>query len=172
MHIVKCYYCNQSFDRDKEEFVKVNSRRYAHKRCAEDTEASQSQEEKDKKALEEYIMKLFKTDFVNPMIQKQITQFKNDYHYTYSGILKALIYFYEVKHNSVEKANGRISIVPYIYQQAYNYYFALWQAQQRNSGKQIELYTPKVREIVISVPERKVKTRKKFSFLDEEEGEI
>ena len=171
MHIVKCYYCGQSFDRDKEEFVKVNSRRYAHKKCAENIEEAQSQEDKDKQALEEYIMKLFKTDFVNPMIQKQIKEFRTEYNYSYSGILKALVYFYEIKHNSIEKANGRISIVPYVYQQAYRYYFSLWQAQQKNSGKQIELYTPKIREIVISVPERKVKKRKKFSFLDEEEKE-
>ena len=169
MHIVKCYYCGKSFDRDKEEFVKVNSRRYAHKNCSEEKEQVQSQEDKDKEELENYIMKLFNTNFVDPMIQKQIKQFIEEYNYTYSGIRKALIYFYEVKRGSLEKANGRIGIVPYVYKQAYRYYYALWEAQQKNVNKNIELYVPKVRKITISVPERKIKKRNLFSFLDEGE---
>jgi hypothetical protein len=168
-HYVKCYYCGKTFDRDKEEFVKVNERRYAHKNCSEHSDEVRSQEDVDKEALEQYIMKLFNTNFVNPLIQKQIKQYREEYNYSYSGILKALVYFYEVKHGSLEKAGGRISIVPYVYQNAYRYYYALWEAQQRNLNKDISLYQPKVREIVISVPERKVKKRNLFSFLDEEE---
>ena len=34
---------------------------------------------------------------------------------------------------------------------------------------EVELYTPKVKEIVIPRPERKVKKRPLFTFLDEEE---
>ena len=85
MHYVKCYYCGKTFDRDKEEFIKVNSRRYAHKDCSEQKEQVQTQEAKDKEALEQYIMKLFNTDFVDPLIQKQIKEFVEKYKYTYSG---------------------------------------------------------------------------------------
>lgn len=60
-------------------------------------------------------------------------------------------------------------IVPYVYQKAYNYYYSLWEAQQKNKEKIIEYYVPKVKEIIIPAPERKVKKRKNFSFLDEEE---
>lgn len=169
MHMVKCYYCGKTFDRDKEEFVKVNQRRYAHKKCSEAKEEVQTQEDKDKEELDAYIMKLFGTDFVDPMIQKQIKQYIQEYKYTYSGIRKALIYFYEVKRNPIDKANGRIGIVPYVYQKAYRYYFSLWEAQQRNADKKVELYIPKVKEIVIPPPERKVKKRNLFSFLDGEE---
>ena len=32
-HPVKCYYCGERFDRDREPFVKVNGQRYAHQHC-------------------------------------------------------------------------------------------------------------------------------------------
>lgn len=32
-HPVKCYYCGERFDRDREPFVKVNGQRYAHQCC-------------------------------------------------------------------------------------------------------------------------------------------
>lgn len=49
-----------------------------------------------------------------------------EYQYTYSGMLKALVYFYEVKGNNKNKANGGIGIIPFIYKDAYNYYYNLW----------------------------------------------
>ncbi len=168
-HKVKCYYCGQQFDRDKEEWVKVTANRYAHKNCALTKEEIQSQEDKDKAALEEYIIKLFNLDFVEPRIQKQITKYRNEYNYSYSGILKSLKYFYEIKGNPIEKANGGIGIVPYVYKRAFDYYYALWQAQQKNATKQIEQYVPVIKEVVIQNPQRNIKKRKLFSFLDKEE---
>ena len=46
-HPVICYYCGETFDRDREPFIKIQERRYAHKDCAE-------QSGKDLKELEEY----------------------------------------------------------------------------------------------------------------------
>ena len=125
-------------------------------------------EEQDKLELENYILQLFKTDFIDARIRKQIKQYREEYNYTYSGIRKALVYFYEIKGNSIEKANGGIGIVPYVYQHAYNYYLALWQAQQKNQDKVLVDYVPQVKEIVIPRPQRKVKKRDLFTFLDEE----
>jgi hypothetical protein len=113
-------------------------------------------------------MKLFNISYIDAKIRKQINQYVNEYNYTYSGIKKALIYFFEIKGNSIEKSNGGIGIVPYVYQNAYNYYLALWQAQQKNDKKIIKDYIPNIKEIVIPSPERKVKKRPLFSFLDEE----
>lgn len=113
-------------------------------------------------------MKLFKMSYVDARIRKQINQYVNEYHYTYSGIRKALIYHFEIKGGSVEKANGGIGIVPYVYQNAYNYYLALWQAQQKNQDKVVVEYVPTVKEIVIPRPQRKIKKRDLFTFLDEE----
>ena len=168
-HRVKCYYCGKTFDRDKEEYVLVATRRYAHKSCADAAQKDEFQEAKDKEELEKYIMQLFKTEYVDPRIQKQIKQYKEEYNFSYSGMRKALIYFYEIKGNSLEKSNGGIGILPYIYKRAHDYYYALWQAQQNNKDKKIETYVPKVKEIVIPNPERQVRQRHLFTFLDEEE---
>ena len=168
MHKVKCIYCGVTFDRDKLPFIQVSQRRYAHQECSLTEEQKKSKEEQDKIDLDNYIMQLFKIDYVDARIRKQIKQYREEYNYTYSGIRKALVYFYEVKGNPIEKANGGIGIVPYVYQNAYNYYLALWQAQQKNQDKVLTNYVPKVKEVVIPRPQRKVKKRELFTFLDEE----
>ena len=131
-------------------------------------EQQKSQDIKDKEALEKYIMKMFNETYVNARVRKQINTYIADYNYTYSGILKALIYFFEIKGNSIDKANGGIGIVPYVYKDAYNYYYNLWLANQKNNDKIIEEYVPIIKEVRIPVPQRKIKKRNLFSFLDKE----
>lgn len=167
-HIVTCVYCKQRFDRDKHPFVQVSSRRYAHQECSLTEEQKKAKDEIDKEELDAYIMKLFNMDYVDARIRKQIKQYVDEYNFSYSGIRKTLIYFFEIKGNSLEKANGGIGIVPYVYQNAHNYYLALWQAQQKNENKIVEEYIPNIKEVVIPRPQRQVKKRKLFSFLDEE----
>lgn len=119
-------------------------------------------------------MKLFKSDYVYPKVKRQIKSYIEDYGFTYSGILKALIYYYEVKGNTFDelKAGGGIGIVVYVYQQAYNYYYAIWEAQQRQeevlAGSSLEEFIPKIIEITIPVPKRQILKRQLFTFLDEE----
>lgn len=165
---VTCVYCQKKFDRDKYPFVQVSARRYAHKECALSEEQKKSKEEKDKEELEQYIMELFKVSYIDARVRKQIKQYVDEYNFSYSGIRKALIYFFEIKGNSIEKANGGIGIVPYVYKRAYDYYLALWQAQQKNEDKVVTEYVPTVKEIVIPRPQRKERKRDLFSFLDEE----
>ena len=169
-HQVKCLYCGKTFDRDKVPFIQVSKRRYAHKECSMSEDEKKIQENKDREELYDYIMKLFNISFVDPKIQKQIKKYIEENNYTYSGIKKALVYFFEIKGNSVEKANGGIGIVPYVYTQAYNYYYSLWLAQQKNEDKVVQEYIPKIKEIVIPIPEKNPRKRKLFSFLDDEEN--
>jgi hypothetical protein len=109
----------------------VNSRRYAHQSCQNDKLASETKQEKDKRILEEYIKKLFGYKTIPPRVAKQIQTYVHDleHNYTYSGIYKTLKYFFEVRGNSLEKANGGIGIVPYVYDEAYTYWRAIWEAQ-------------------------------------------
>lgn len=146
--------------------VVISEGKYAHKKCVE---LEDKRELTDKEKLDRYIMKMFGTEYVHQRVRRQINTYISDYNYSYSGIQKALIYFYEIKGNSLDKANGGIGIVPYIYQDAYNYYYALWEAQQKNQGKDISNFIPKEKVITISPPQRKIKKRKLFTFLDEEE---
>lgn len=164
MHMVQCYYCNERFDRDKIPTVKVSARRYAHAKCANDHEMNLSQEEQDLVQLEQYIMQLFEEPYVNARIRKQINDFQKEYGYSYSGMLKTLIWWYEVRGNSTEKANGGIGIIPYIYNQALQYYFNLYTIQQANGSKNIKEYIPEVKEIEISAPKVAVKPHKLFDI--------
>ena len=170
-HLVKCTICGLTFDANIEPFEKVsNGRRYAHKQCFDNKEASKSQEEKDKEALIEYIKQLFKVERLNPHIYKQLKDYIEINHFTYSGIHKALIYHYEIKKGDISKANGGIGIVEYIYQQAHDYYRTIWLAQQKNEGKMedIKNYLPEEKIIKIPIPRTTIKKRKLFTFLDEE----
>lgn len=166
-HYVTCVYCGERFNRDKEPTTQISARRYAHKECAEKHEASKSQEEKDLEALEKYIMRLFDEPYVNARVRKQLKEYKEQYHFTYSGILKTLIYFYEIKGNSIEKANGGIGIIPFVYNDALKYYYALYLAKLANENKNIEIYKPKEKVIEILPPKIQPK-RVRLLFEDKE----
>ena len=168
-HYVICSVCGKRFNRDKQPFIQTSKRRYAHYDCAVSEEKKKTQEEKDKEELDKYIKELFNIENIPQKIKKQISTYMKEYGYSYSGIHKTLIYCFEIKHNSLEKANGGIGIVPYCYKQAYDYFYSLWQAQQRNEKKEIKAYVPQEIVIKISSPERKPKKKKRFTFLDEEE---
>ena len=168
MHKVKCKCCNQYFDRDTVPCVKEGNR-YSHKECYEKRTVTEQKEENDKAALDKYIITLFKLDYVTPRIQKQIKQYVEEYHYSYSGIHKALVYFYEVKGNSIDKSNNGIGIVPYIYKDAYNYYYSIWEANQKNRDKSAEDFKIQQCTVHIKSPKRPTKKKRKlFSFLDKE----
>lgn len=79
-----------------------------------------------------------------------------------------MIYFYQIKKNSLEKANGGIGIVPYVYGQARDYYYNLWKVQQCNSKKDLNDFLPQTKKITIVRPRRRIKERKEFNFLNEE----
>ena len=164
--MLKCLYCGQYFDANQEPTVQVSSRRYAHKACADNQDAI----DKERQELEEYIKQLFNVDKIPSKIQKQINSYIKDYNFSYSGMLKALIYHFEIQHGDISKANGGIGIIPYCYDSAKTYYYNLWVAQQQNITKDIKQYIPKVEEIKIKQPQKKRNYRKLFSFLDEDNG--
>ena len=170
-HIVTCPYCHVKFDRDKEKFVQISARRYAHPKCYQEAENNKSQEQKDQEALEQYIMNLFKEPYLNARIKKQIKDFQAEYQYTYSGMLKTLVYWYEIKGNSIEKANGGIGIIPYVYKDALNYYYSLYLAKIANEDKNIEEYQPLIKEFNIESPRTYIREPRLFNLDDAEDEE-
>lgn len=163
-HYVKCYCCGETFNRDKVECVQ-KGRRYAHINCAKEADDKLSQEEKDLKDLEAYILNLFKIESLTTKINKQIKLFKEKNNYTYSGMLKTLKWYYDIKNNSTEKANGGIGIVPYIYEEACNYYYKLYLAQLINEDKDVSEYLEKdIIEVEIKAPTPQRKGIKLFDL--------
>ena len=167
-HIVKCAICQKTFDRDKIQAVKHGARRYSHYECEPTGEkVPLVKKDEDLQKLLEYINILFKGQQNQAKVNQSIKKFHSELGYSYSGIQKALYYFYEIKHNSIDKANGGISIVPFVYKDAYNYYYDLFMAQQRNENK--KPFIERVREIIIKPP--KVKKPIKLFDLDKELGD-
>lgn len=188
-HIVKCPYCNKEFDASKEPYV-LMGRRYAHKTCYDEAKGEKpvikrakrksnsvvtvppkkssasliSTQDTDLKALKDYIDKLFGENCNWPMTMKYIKKFKNENKYSYSGMLKSLIYFFEVQGNSIEKANNSIGIIPFVYQDAYKYYFNIYLAQRKN--KDINNYKAEIQEITIPSPRMPHKKIKLFNLDD------
>ena len=136
--------------------------------CAIAAENEKSQAEKDKEDLENYIMNLLGEEFISPKVRKQISNYIETYNFTYSGMKKALVYFYEVKGNDKSKANGGIGIIPYVYRDAYNYYYSIWLANQKNEDKIVTNYKPIIREVRIPPPQLKPRKRRLFSFFEED----
>ena len=116
-HRVKCVNCGLIFDRDKVPFVPVGSRRYAHANCSDYLEDTQDLEE-----LEAYILKTLKLDYIDAKTRLQLNNFRDIQKYTYKGMFFSVKYFFEIKKNSWDKANGAIGIVPYVYQEATDYW--------------------------------------------------
>ena len=126
------------------------------------------QKDIEKYSLEEYIKQLFHITKLTPKIKKQIEKYVKEYKYSYTGIQRCLIYFYDIKGNSLEKSNDGIGIVPYIYNDAKQYYYNLWLVQQKNENK--DNFLINTINITIPPPQRKIKKKKKlFSFLEMEE---
>lgn len=167
-HSTTCFWCHQAIYPNQEDVIPMPQLkdRYVHKKCNE----THPQDDKDEIML--YIIKLYnlKDDYILPKYMLQISDFEKQYHFTYSGMLKALKYWYEVKKNPVNKNYG-LGIIPHIYKQAYDYYYSLWLAQEQNKTKNLKDYIPKDVVVVIKSPQRQVEKRKLFTFLDEEETE-
>ena len=168
-HNVKCAICGKIFNRDVIQAVKHGARRYSHFECEPDGEKVPlaNTRDEDLENLLEYIDKLFKGKQNHAKVNQSIKKFHNELGYSYTGIQKALIYFYEIKHNSLDKANGGISIVPFCYQDAYNYYYSLFLAQQATQDKTL---ITKVKEIIIKPPKMRG-TKQQFFDLGEWEDE-
>ena len=163
--MVKCLYCGQQFDRISEPNVKIG-RRYAHKLCYEQQDQQVIQKQKDEHDFFEYIKEIYGEDYNYVSIHKQAESYIKQYNFTYSGMLKSLKWFYEVKHNNKESSSGRIGIIPYIYEEVKKYYYNLYLAQQKN--KDIKEYKLETKEIVIPSPQMYTNPPKLFDLGDEE----
>lgn len=169
-HIVTCIYCHQKFDRDKEPYKQIEGRRYAHAECAtKQNEIMAIKRLQDLEKLENYIKVLFNEEEISEKNKRQIDLYITKKNYTYSGILKTLIYFFDIKKNPISKANGGIGIVPYVYEEAKQFYYNLWLIQQENLQKNLDEFKPQKVEIIIKEPQRIEKKKRLFDYLDEEE---
>mgnify|MGYP004540165357 CR=1 FL=1 len=91
--------------------------------------------------------------------------------YSYKEILMALTYFYDVRGNSIAKANNNIRIFEYVIDDAKRYYIELMQTKERNKNLTKDELDFPVKEIHVRKPQCSpmTKLKKLFSFLNQEE---
>ena len=163
MHKVKCTVCGETFDRDKINFVQTSPNRYAHATCVAQQDDTYDKTEQEYKELERYIKQLFGEQYIDVKVKKQIMEYRKNYNYTYTGMLKSLIWFYEIKGNKKDKANGGIAIIPWIYKDAMEYYYTLYNAEIANSTKTLNDISS-VTEVIIHSPIAQRKKKKLFDI--------
>lgn len=138
-HFVKCYNCGKKFDRDKEPFIEIRARRYAHKVCPsvdQIDEKTLKQQEQD--AFYDVVKQIYGADYNFMLINSQAEDYIARYGYTWSGMRGCLHWFYDIHHGSVEDGHGGIGIIPYIYDDVKEYYQGIYKTQQENRKKKIE----------------------------------
>lgn len=160
---VKCLYCEEYFDKEKEEHVKVGNR-YAHQECSQVHLLQKAQEQRDKQVLDDYIIKLYGQ--ILPFHRKQIKELLA-MGFTHASIYKTLFYFYDVKGNSKDKSKG-LGIAPYVAGEAKDYYIRKEQIEKQAQGMQKVNSTDRV----VRIHSPKVVRRVRVVDLDVLEGEI
>lgn len=128
---VKCIFCEQMFDREKEECIKIG-RRYAHINCAAKQDPALLQEKRDRETFYEMVKSIYGNDYNFIMIDKQATDYIKQYGYTWSGMTGCLHWFYNINHGDIEEGHGGIGIIPFIYDDVKKYYQDIYKAQEKN----------------------------------------
>lgn len=164
MHMVKCKYCNISFDRDKEEAVLVTARRYAHKVCADKNLTNRSIEEKEYFELENYIKSIYGLGILNIQIRKQIKSFKEEYNYTYEGMLKSLKWWFEIQKQPIRGIQDGIGIIPYIYQKAENFNNQISKIESMSKDINVNNLKSKIEYVKIHSPRARKKEKRLFDI--------
>lgn len=138
MHKVKCRWCGQHFDTDslsEHEWIMPSRNQYYHTKCWSDKQNGKIRPEENqdgflvwKLNIFDFIERDLKGDCNYTRITQQMKQYKNQFpHWTYKGMFFALKWFYEIKRNNWDKANGGLGILPYIYDEGTEY----WRQQER-----------------------------------------
>lgn len=114
---VKCLYCGEIFDRNKEPCQKIGLR-YAHQECYD---LNFTEEDDYREKIYQFVKKIFGPNYKYQAIETQRKSFVKK-GMTNKGIYYTLKYYFEIQNGSIEKSAGRIGIVPYVYEEAQEYY--------------------------------------------------
>lgn len=142
-HIVMCRVCKKTFDTESLEpsqWIMPSKNFYYHTQCYEDWKNTASTNKSDddwRLLIYDFLSRDLKVAYDYHMCESQRQKFVKDNKCTNKGIYFTLKYFYEIKHNSWDKSNGGIGIVPYVYKEATQFWTDLeW--KKRGFMKAIE----------------------------------
>ena len=146
---VKCLYCGKYFP--KTQGKKVNGNRYAHFECIEKEELKKGIVGQIHSKMQGILGSNYNRTKIDRSIKAMVKDGKTEI-----GILRTLEYWYDIKGNSAEKANGGISIVDWIYGDAMNYYERQKRYKEQAKNNEVvpivETKTLKIRPTPIKKP--------------------
>ena len=157
----KCLYCGGDIDITKDEYCMARANRYAHKECYE---KNSSPDEIFIPQIYSYLKTQVHITYDYPKCEKQRIYFVTKLGYTNEGIYNALRYFYGVKKASPDKSGNRIGIVPYVYEEAKEYYKNL-ENKQKLIKREIEKQSINKKE-TIHISLKKTQPKKKYIDLN------
>jgi hypothetical protein len=112
----KCAVCGGQIDKSLADIIAVKSgRRYIHNDCYEHKDEIEQQ----LNDIHEYCQ-THMDNYNKKLVSSQIGKYINDY--TPQEMLQILKYFFSVKNNANSGGNGGIGIIPYVADEALNYY--------------------------------------------------
>lgn len=149
---VKCPGCGSFFKRTEEEFEYIKNR-YWHKKCLINQYQQQTEKDKLLKYVEQLLHK--KIDY---KINNQLNNYIEIKKYTYKDIYNALYYFFDIKGNSIAKANGGIGIVPYVINEAKDYF-----QQKKIIASKIQDIDPIVDTKIVTIKDPTKKSKYKIN---------
>lgn len=132
--LVICQQCKKK-TLDKKDAVRIDEKNF-HKDCA--------QEYLDKKELQNTVCRVLKLKVPGPKNNMLIEKYHKD-GYTYKGMTNALVYHYDIKKGNANKANERIGIIPWVYEEAQEY-FKKMEKRNRDIINSVEKFKDKEEE--------------------------
>ena len=151
-NIRKCYYCGGDVDITTDKYSKVHSNRYAHREC----------HIKNYTPDEEYIPKIYEYlksinfNYNYAQCDKQRVNFIKTMGYSNEEIYLTLKYMYSIKKLSPERSEGRIGLVPYLKEEAIQYFHNI-EKRQEEIGIAVEKQLERgVKVIKVLAPEKPV----------------
>lgn len=144
MSQVKCQECGLMVD--KLQAVQDDKKKNYHPKCLTI--------KKEKEELYALVCDVFKFKAPGPRVYAQVKKYLAD-GYTVRGIINAVDYFFNVKHNPIEKANNGLGIVPYVYEEA-NEYFNRLEYKKKKIAESVTQFSAD-KKVVVLRPTQKTK---------------
>ncbi len=157
---LKCPVC-ESYNY-KEEAIYYQKRYYC-KVCYE----NKTKESNDYKNLIQFICDIYEINVPTGFMFAQIKNFKEQYNYTYKGMELTLDYFYNVKTDNTPDTDKGLGIIPYIYEEAKQFFIEKRNIKKNTEGIDIQGITNIVNVIHIKKSDQRVeKDYKNIAIID------
>lgn len=157
-----CPGCKEKFD--IRTGYKKSTTRYWHPSCYEKKQeelASTKERDLGRQAVFNYLTEIgMEPNYIR--WAQQLGKFRRE-GYTDAGILLTLKYWFEVRQEDIDKANGGMGIVPYVYQDAQRYFHKLLQKQEQLE-EEVKRFANEDKQVIKLTRQKNLKNKNIINF--------